>query len=519
MFLIFLIILLVYLIKIKRRITMKKFGLADIEKLKKFDMECCSIDCIKDTNKILSYLDDFIFNIRMEIILHNDNKIQIRYFHDFINEFFKFIRETKSEYSDMSNESIYKEFIDSDEDKIDDEFIRCSMFQLIKSEYSEFVDWYIDECDYIYLMDFNKYNIERHFYDIEIIQNYEPKRSRHVYVTFSNKCDCLIDINCALDILVSIGYIDKKEVNSVFSMTSISEDEYLAYMIDEYNKAKIEDNNAVKCTLCSNCDCECDDKEHRFLSIFPFDNKKDLAAIYGNHNIIDSDLFKYVVDVNIAHTNEIVKLLFIIGRDSNYTTNESILLCKDMYNDIILNICKTVVGYDGTISKVTKISKYLSLQAAASNKYSAKYFLGVGCIQDEDESYCIGDELNDKCILDKENASCDNNCSCKNKINKTCCNDCDISFDCECNSKNIENSSDNVKESNTVDKTVRIPIVPVDAKAEILTLTRLIGDRLRYLIGDYMTGIKITATCNLDENSPTGYNQHVSIDTNAEMDL
>lgn len=108
------------------------------------------------------------------------------------------------------------------------------------------------------------------------------------------------------------------------------------------------------------------------------------------------------------------------------------------------------------------------------------------CEKYSDTNYC---DCDDECCTDCKEDLCDecnNKCSCFKNPDLECCKTCDMSVDCGCYDSKTNRHEFNYTESKNLDvksneapeKTLRIPIDPINPKEEIVMLANAIAKRL-----------------------------------------
>ena len=435
-------------------------------------------------NDLISYLDEFFFNLKLQNYNNPISSItmSIPTFKDAFCEFsfpimkipeFKHLSSTQiilllfkkvsvaSE--DMGN--IKKIYTDTDMDNIEEDIIDFALLKILADQYKNFVTLYSRKDNYVISIDHIKCNLPRYFYKVIVSDKYDFEKVGQIkcreiytsipYIKFSH-------INSVIDHLISNEDIDLSKVN-VDSVIMITEKEYMDHMAP----LSIEDEQ---------CDMMCSDDSITYCSIFPIDDCEELNFICADHDYICEDsLQKYTV----AITNDF--LLFIVCKRNDDILSEGLDL-RYIPDSEVDKMCKCIIsggceGLGGTLESISlssKLDKYDAIKELSNNKYSSKYLIGVKIDLTGEVSRPITRVLKEECVY-KE--------------------------------------TDDVTE-----KTVRIPVTPVDPKGEILTLTRLIGERVKLLLGDN-SECRVLIDYFKDESSPTGYKIKASLRSSMDIDL
>lgn len=465
--------------------------------MERTNIECCSLECIKDNvNIVAKYIDTALRKMKKK-----------SYYSMHINDFI---------YKFKLNEKILNvsngHFINS---------LECIILQIIthqKHLYKSIKNAYITHTitdGYFINLEEDYINDTKYF----IITIEDIKTIYQKYIKINGcKYDTKDDI---IELIFDKNIISKSEINNITKIEEIDIDQYMA----EYNR-----NNGCEEQCCPNCDkalCTKNPSNPYYDKNIGSNNNCDGDC----DNCDDTDCQNTPTDSYVFGPNSIQADQIIIRPNNQISTGKQVSnfysennINNDDYNIFIdishivdneitmLVVPKDIPPFEENMSKcdIAKSLRIINLNSkmVISLNYILKndYDLYKSKF---DNRICMinNDNMNDEYIEDECCSDCDDNCECRYNCKTDCCKSCDMTNDCGCYKHTVNRGTYayDKTDSKQPEKTIRIPLEPQDPEAEIVQLARLIGERLKYLSYENGDKFELNLKYEMNKEDPKGY--------------
>lgn len=470
-----------------------------------YDLETCSINCIDKQliKDIVSIIYNFLSN---NINRYSPIKSAIK-----VLDIKKYIEDNLIINNNLRNNTKYIE--DFIKIRHDNEKFICILFQILK-EYVNTVDdpLVIDKQNFVYLVIHKYYIEEKYIYKIEL--DIIPGISVIRYFN-TKQISEIINLTDIPYLALTLGIISNEEINRITTVGKL-----YSYYIATGEIYTINNN------------------------IFRYD--KIVRDLFYKSNILRNGyrIPKKSIDLKDDILEVVVNKTKNIGNNEYITPSEFINILSHIDNNSCKNEDKLFTSKKITLEYNTintikigiprdewdnmHVTDYI-IQNLENYSASKEFFNNMkedeaGCEYIKNKKYINKDNCNDSCNCEENNIDesdnrnrseifgecpeCDEYCKCKNNPDYDCCKTCNMTENCGC----YKNKSKDKNESkDSVDKTVKIPIIPEDPKTEIFMLMKLISTRVR-MLSDDTTNVSIQYNCIDGEHS-------ISIDTNTNISI